>query len=60
LDHLPVAEGAMFELDACALGEVGGRPGQRHELGQPRDVIGLQMRLEHGDDRDALTLRRAM
>src|SRR5215216_4269935 len=44
----------MRELDARALGQVGGRAGARDELGQPGYVVGLQMRVEHRDDRGTL------
>ena len=32
-------------------------PGARHELGQPGDVVGLHVRVEHRDDPGALGLR---
>ena len=56
LDDLAVGERVMLELDPGALGQVGGRAGALDELRQPRDVVGLDVRLEHGDDRDALRL----
>ena len=46
----------MVELDAGALGQVRRRAGALDQLGQPGDVVGLHVRLEHGDDRDALRL----
>ena len=43
-------------LDPGALGQVRGRAGALDDLGQPGDVVGLEVRLEHRDDRHALTL----
>ena len=55
-DDLAVGQRLLGELDAGPLGKVCGRPGARHKLGQPGDVVGLHVRLEHGDDRHALAL----
>ena len=55
-DDLAVGERDVVELDARALGQVRGRAGARDELGQPGDVVGLHVRLEHRDDRHALAL----
>ena len=41
----------MRELDARVLGQVGGRPSALDKHGQARDVVGLDVRLEGGDDR---------
>ena len=46
----------MLELDPGARGQVRRRAGALDELGQPRDVVGLHVRLEDGDDRHALRL----
>ena len=43
----------MRELDARVLGQVGGRPSALDKHGQARDVVGLDVRLEDGDDRRA-------
>ena len=55
-DDFAVGQRVMGELDAGALRQV--RRGARalDELGQPGDVVGLQVRLEHRDDRHALAL----
>ena len=41
----------MLERDARSSRQVGGRAGPLDQRGQPRDVVGLHVRLEHGDDR---------
>ena len=46
----------MVELDPCARGQVRRRAGAGDELRQAGDVVGLHVRLEDGDDRDALGL----
>ena len=51
LDDLAVAQRMVLELDAGALGQVGRRAGARDQLGQPGDVVGLHVGLEHRDDR---------
>ena len=56
-DHLAVSERVMREVDPGTLGQVRGRVRSRDELGEAGDVIGLEVRLEHGDDRHALALR---
>jgi hypothetical protein len=58
LDDLTVREHCMFELHAGADGQVGGRSGGLDQRGEPRDVIGLDVRLEHGRDRSARALGR--
>ena len=44
----------MLEVDSGTLGQIRGRAGAPHELRQPGDVVGLDVRVEHGDDRHAL------
>ena len=51
-----VGERLMGEVDARALRQVGGRARACDKLGQPGHVVGLHVRLEHGDDRHALRL----
>ena len=53
---LAVGERVMLELDAGALRQVGRRAGAGDEGGEARDVVGLHVRLEHGDDLRALRL----
>jgi hypothetical protein len=53
---LAVGERVMVELDARSLRQIRPRARARHQLRKPRDVIGLHVRLEHGDDRDPLAL----
>ncbi len=49
-----VGERDVLELDAGVRGQIGSRTRARHELRQTGHVVGLDVRLEHGDDRDAL------
>jgi hypothetical protein len=55
-DALAVVERDVLELDVGADRQVRRGSRARHQLGQPRDVVGLHMRLEHRDDRNALHL----
>ena len=55
-DDLTVGQRVVREVHAGALGQVRGRARALDELGQPGDVVGLQVRLEHRDDRHALAL----
>src|SRR6476469_1447567 len=50
LDQLTVVERAVWEVDLRARREVRGGAGGRHELGETRDVVGLDVGLEHGHD----------
>ena len=54
LDHLAVRERTVLEGDSGTLRQVRGRAGTPHELRQPGHVVGLDVRIEHGDDRHAL------
>ena len=45
---------AVLEVDTGSLREVSSRAGALDELRQAGDVVGLDVRLEHGDDRDPL------
>ena len=56
LDALAVAERHVIEVDTGAGGEIGGRARALDELRQSRDVVGLHMRLEGGDDGGALCI----
>ena len=58
LDLGAVAQHIVHELDLRSGRKVTGGPGGFDERGQTGDVISLNMRLEHGDDRraDALGL----
>ena len=56
LHHVAVRQSDVLELDAGIRGQVGGRARPSHELGQAGHVVRLHVRLEHGDDRDALRL----
>src|SRR5215210_199816 len=56
LDDLPVAEGDMVEADSRVGGEVGRRARALDQPGQAGDVVGLDVRLKDGDDRDLLPL----
>ena len=58
LDQLPVGERAMLELDPGARGQIGAGTGALDELRQAGDVIGLDVRLEHGGDLRPLRLGR--
>ena len=46
----------VLELDAGALRKVRRGAGPRDQIGQPRDVIGLDVRIEDRGDRRALDL----
>lgn len=59
-DQLAVGEFDVGKVHAGALGQVGGGAGAGDEVGESGDVIGLHVRLEHGDDRDAWPSARAM
>ena len=50
----------MVELDAGARRQVGACAGALDQRGQPGDVVGLHVRLEHGDDRAPCASARAM
>src|SRR5262249_8930628 len=54
LEHLAVGERVVLETDTAALGQVGRRAGAAYELWQTRDVVRLDMRVEHCDDRHSL------
>ena len=56
MDDFAVCERVVVEVDARALRDVRGRASAGHELGQAGHVVGLNMRLEDGGDRDALGL----
>ena len=56
LDALAVGERDVLELDPRSLGQIRGRAGALDERREARDVVGLHMGLEDGDDRDSLRL----
>ena len=56
LEHLAVGERMVLEVDSGTLRQVRGRAGAPYELRQPRHVVGLDVRVEHGDDRHALRI----
>jgi len=56
LDALAVLQRVVVELDPGAGREIGLGACARDELGQPGNVVGLHVRVEHGDDRRALRL----
>jgi hypothetical protein len=56
LDRVAVGERDVAEVHVGALGQVRGRARSLDQLGQPGDVVGLHVRLEHRDDRDPLAL----
>jgi hypothetical protein len=51
---LAVGERMVIEADARSLGQVRGRPAAGDELGQPGDVVGLDVGLDDGGDLGAL------
>ena len=53
---LAVARRVVLEVDPGAFGQVCGRAGARDELGQPGDMIGLDVGVEDARDRCALRL----
>lgn len=55
-DHLAIGQRVMLEVHACTLGQIRGCSRSGDELGQARDVVGLHVGLEHGDDRHCLSL----
>lgn len=55
-DDLTVGERVTLELHPGALRQVRGGAGPLDERGQARDVVGLEVRLEHDDDARALCL----
>jgi hypothetical protein len=55
---LAVGQRVVLEVHAGALGQVRGGAGPPHQLGQAREVVGLHVRLVHGDDRDVLRRRQ--
>ena len=50
LDVVAVSQRNVVEIDASALGQIGGRSGRLHQRRQARDVVSLHVRLEDGDD----------
>src|SRR5206468_8158533 len=50
LDDGTITEGGMGELDPRLRWKVGHRSRRLHERREPRDVVGLHMRLEDGRD----------
>ena len=56
LERLAVCEWLMLELRARSLGHVGRCPGPLDQLGQTRDVISLDVGLDHGGDLRSLGL----
>ena len=52
----PSASGWWSNSTPAPVGQVGGRAGALDQLGQPGDVVGLHVGLEHGGDRRALRL----
>jgi hypothetical protein len=56
LDHLAVVQLMMLELDTRAARHIGGGAGALDDGGQSGDVVGLDVRLEDRNDRDALAL----
>jgi len=56
--ELAVAQRVVVELDARAFREVRDGAGARDQLGQPGDVVGLDVGVEDGGDRGALSLRQ--
>src|SRR5215210_6162681 len=54
--RLPAAQGDMVEADSRVGGEVGRRARALDQRRQTGDVIGLDVRLKDGDDRDLLRL----
>lgn len=56
LDDVAVTEPDVRELDLRPRRQVGGRAGALDERRQPGDVIGLNVGLEDGRDRDPLGL----
>ena len=57
LDDLAVGQGDVLEVDTGALREVRGRAGALDQRRQSRDVVCLNVCLQHRDDRHALRLR---
>src|SRR4030095_1032115 len=53
LYHVTMGERDVVEIDVGARREVGGRAAALDERGQAGDVVGLDVRLEDGDDRGA-------
>ena len=47
----------MLELDRCSRRQVRRRPGRFDERRQPRDVVRLNVRLQHSNDRCSGALR---
>ena len=56
LDDLAIRERMVLEVHAGALGEIGGRARAGGELRKTGDVVGLHVRVEHGNDRRALAV----
>jgi hypothetical protein len=59
LDGVTVTKGAVLELDRGAVRQIRRRTRSRDELGQPGDVVGLNVRLEDRYDRRADSLSSA-
>jgi len=57
LEDLVVGERDVLEVDSGVLRKVCGRAGALDQRRQAGDVVGLNVRLEHRDDRYALRLR---
>ena len=57
LDELPVGEGPVGELGAGSLRQVGGGAGSLGESRESRDVVRLNVGLDHRDDLRALRVR---
>ena len=51
LNHGAIVKRGVLEIDARTDGEVRRRAGALHQLGQPRNVVGLDVGLEHRHDR---------